>query len=123
MKLVFMGTPEFAVPSLDMLVKNGYNVAAVITQQDKPKGRGMDIGSPPVKEYAVKSGIKVLQPEKINDGSFISELGEIAPDAIIIVAYGKILPQKILDIPPMGCINVHASLLQNIEVPHQLTGQ
>ena len=111
MKLVFMGTPEFAVPSLDMLVKNGYNVAAVITQQDKPKGRGMDIGSPPVKEYAVKSGIKVLQPEKINDGSFISELGEIAPDAIIIVAYGKILPQKILDIPPMGCINVHASLL------------
>lgn len=111
MRIVFMGTPEFAVPSLDMLVKNGYNVVAVVTQPDKPKGRGNRLASPPVKEYALKAGIEVLQPEKVKTGDFTGKLREIAPDLLITVAYGRILSQEILDIPVLGCINVHGSLL------------
>lgn len=111
MKIVFMGTPEFAVPSLDMLVKKGYTVEAVITQPDKPKGRGKRVTPPPIKEYAQKKSIPVLQPEKVKDSGFVAVLKKLKPDLIITAAYGKILSKDILDIPPLGCINVHGSLL------------
>ncbi len=111
MKIVFMGTPDFAVPSLDILVKNGYEVEAVVTQPDKPKGRGNKLTPPPVKEYALNNNIAVLQPEKVKTGAFAQELRGIAPDLLVTVAYGRILPQEVLDIPPFGCINVHGSLL------------
>ncbi len=111
MKIVFMGTPDFAVPSLDILVKSGYEVAAVVTQPDKPKGRGNKLTPPPVKEYALNNNIPVLQPEKVKTGTFAQQLREIAPDLLVTVAYGRILPQEVLDIPPYGCVNVHGSLL------------
>ncbi|MCX7748110.1 MAG: methionyl-tRNA formyltransferase [Clostridia bacterium] len=111
LRIVFMGTPEFAVPSLDMLVKEGYTVAAVITQPDKPKGRGNKVSLPPVKEYALGTGIPVLQPSKIKTQEFVSELKDLKPDLLITAAYGKILSKEILDTPPLGCINVHGSLL------------
>jgi methionyl-tRNA formyltransferase len=111
MKIVFMGTPEFAVPSLDMLVKEGYNIAAVVTQPDKPKGRGKKLAAPPAKEYALEKGIPVLQPEKVKTPEFVNELRSINPDLLVTVAYGKILPADVLNIPRFGCINVHGSLL------------
>lgn len=111
MRIVFMGTPEFAVPSLDMLVNQGYEIAAVVTQPDKPKGRGKKLSSPPVKEYAQKHDLMVLQPENVKTEEFIETLRNLAPDLMITAAYGKILPKAVLDIPRMGCINVHASLL------------
>lgn len=111
MKIVFMGTPEFALPSLEMLVKEGYEVAAVVTQPDKPAKRGKKITMPPVKEYAISKGLKVLQPQKIKTAEFLKTLEEIKPDLLITVAYGKILSKEILELPPLGCINVHASLL------------
>lgn len=111
MKIVFMGTPDFAVPSLDILVKSGYEVAAVVTQPDKPKGRGNKLTPPPVKEYALNNNIPVLQPEKVKTGTLAQQLREIAPDLLVTVAYGRILPQEVLDIPPYGCVNVHGSLL------------
>jgi len=106
-----MGTPDFAVPSLKMLIDEGYEVSAVITQPDKPKGRGKKVTAPPVKEYAVQRGIRVLQPEKVKTPEFAEQLREIKPDLLITAAYGKILPKEVLDIPPLGCINVHGSLL------------
>lgn len=106
-----MGTPEFAVPSLEMLVSEGYEVVAVVTQPDKPKGRGNKIAEPPVKEYAVAKGILVLQPPKIKTQEFAGQLKELKPDLIVTCAYGKILPDYVLDIPSFGCINVHGSLL------------
>lgn len=111
LKVIFMGTPEFSVPSLDMLVKEGYDVLAVVTQPDRPKGRGKKLCCPPVKEYAKKQNICVLQPRKIKTDEFILSLKKKSPDVIVTVAYGKILPQEVLDIPKKGCINVHASLL------------
>lgn len=111
MKIVFMGTPEFAIPSLDMLVREGYNVAAVVTQPDKPKGRGNKLSPPPVKIYAMEKNIPVLQPEKVRTGEFAERLRELAPDLFITAAYGRILPADVLSIPPLGCINVHGSLL------------
>lgn len=113
MRIVFMGTPDFAVPCLEMLVENGYEVAAVVTQPDKPIGRKQSSFVPPaVKKRALEFGIqRILQPEKVRTPEFISSIREIAPDLIITIAYGKILPKDVLDIPPMGCINVHGSLL------------
>ena len=111
MRIVFMGTPEFALPSLDMLVNEGYEVAAVVTQPDKPAKRGKKITPPPVKEYAISKGLRVLQPEKIKTLEFLKTLEEIKPDLLITAAYGKILSKEILELPPLGCINVHASLL------------
>ena len=111
MKIVFMGTPEFAIPSLDMLISEGYDVAAVVTQPDKPKGRGNRLAAPPVKEYAVRKGIAVLQPSKVKTPEFIDAIRGIGPDILITAAYGKILPPEVLCIPPLGCINVHGSLL------------
>lgn len=106
-----MGTPEFAVPSLKMLVEEGYDVAAVVTQPDRPKGRGNKLAAPPVKEYAVEKRIAFLQPEKVKAPEFADNLAQIAPDLLVTVAYGQILSKRILDIPGMGCINVHGSLL------------
>ena len=106
-----MGTPEFAVPSIKMLVENKYNVVAAVTQPDKPKGRGNKMTPPPVKVYAQENDITVLQPEKIRTGEFYKQLEALKPDLFVTVAYGRILPQDILELPPMGCINVHGSLL------------
>jgi len=111
LKIVFMGTPEFAIPSLDMLLKEGYDVAAVVTQPDKPKGRGNKMSPPPVKEYAMEHGIEVLQPEKVKTEEFVEKIKAINPDLLVTAAYGKILPKSVLDIPKHGCINVHGSLL------------
>lgn len=111
MKIVFMGTPEFAVPSLEMLIQEGYEVLAVVTQPDKPKGRGNKMSAPPVKEFAIEHGITVLQPEKIKTPEFIEQIRELGPDLLITAAYGKIISKELLDVPPMGCINVHGSLL------------
>lgn len=111
MKIVFMGTPEFAVPALEALIEE-FGVVAVFTQPDKPKGRGKKLAMSEVKEVAVKHDIKVFQPEKLKkDRETIEELKNIAPDFIIVVAYGQILSKEILDIPKYGCINLHASLL------------
>ena len=111
LKVVFMGTPDFSVPTLEMLIEN-HNVLAVVTQPDKPKGRGYKLFPPPVKETAIKNGIDVYQPEKIKGNvSFIDILKNLSPDVIIVVAYGKILPKEIIDLPKFGCINSHASLL------------
>ncbi|MEK7688705.1 MAG: methionyl-tRNA formyltransferase [Deltaproteobacteria bacterium] len=111
LRIVFMGTPEFAVPSLKALIGLGEDVAAIITQPDKPKGRGKKLTTPPVREAALKYNIPVFQPEKIKDEPFITAIRNFFPDVIAVVAYGKILPKAILDIPPKGCINVHASIL------------
>ena len=112
MKIIFMGTPDFAKESLEELYNNNYEILAVVTNPDKPKGRGMKMIASPVKEFALEKGIKVFQPEKVrNNEEFISEIKALKPDVICVVAYGKILPKQILDIPPKGCINVHGSLL------------
>mgnify|MGYP004471009441 FL=1 len=111
MKILFMGTPDFALFSLRALVDAGENVAAVVTQTDKPKGRGMTLSPPPVKVYATGHGIPVYQPKTLKDGAFETELRAIDPDIIIVVAYGKILPKYVLDYPKYGCINIHGSLL------------
>ena len=112
-KIVFMGTPDFARDSLKALVEANYKIEAVVTNPDKPKGRGMKTTFSEVKEYALSAGIeKILQPQKVkNNEEFINELKSINPDLIVVVAYGKILPQEILDIPKLGSINVHGSLL------------
>ncbi len=115
MKIVFMGTPDFAVPCLKALCENGYDVPAVFTQPDKPKGRGYKMIPTPVKVCAQENEIAVYQPLSLRKGEDADEalkvLGEIAPDLIIVVAYGQILPQSVLDLPKYGCINIHASLL------------
>ena len=112
MKIVFMGTPDFAEKSLESLYEAGYDIAAVVTNVDKPKGRGMKLVPSPVKEFAMEKGLKVFQPVKVrNNEEFIEEIKNIAPDLICVVAYGKILPKELLDIPKYGCINVHGSLL------------
>ncbi|MBR2717835.1 MAG: methionyl-tRNA formyltransferase [Clostridia bacterium] len=110
MRIVFMGTPEFAVPSLKALCENGYEVVGVFTQPDRPKGRGNKMTMSPVKEYAISQNIPVFQPQRIRrDG--VEDLKSLAPDLCVTAAFGQILSQEILDIPPMGNINVHASLL------------
>ena len=110
MRIVFMGTPEFAVPTLRALCEHGYEIVGVFTQPDRPKGRGNKLTPSPVKEYALSQGIPVFQPEKIRrDG--VDDLRALAPDLCVTAAFGQILSQEILDIPPMGSVNVHASLL------------
>ncbi len=111
MKILFMGTPEFAVPCLDALIKNGYQVCGVVTQPDKPAGRGHKMTPPPVKILAQEKGIEVFQPEILRDFAFKGELDRLNPEMIVVVAYGKILPEYILNFPKYGCINMHASLL------------
>ena len=111
MKILFMGTPDFAVPCLDILIKSEYEVCGVVTQPDKPQGRGHKLTPPPVKRLAMENGIEVFQPETLKDFAFKAELERLNPDMIIVVAYGKILPEYILNFPKFGCINMHASLL------------
>ena len=111
MRIVFMGTPEFAVPCLDRLIKDGHDVVGVFTQPDKPKGRGHKMQFPPVKEKAVENNIPVFQPTKMRDGTAYEIIDKLDPELIIVVAYGKIIPQDILDRPKYGCVNIHASLL------------
>lgn len=112
MKIVFMGTPDFARDSLKAVVEAGHEVALVVTNPDKPKGRGMKLISSDVKKYAIEQNLEVAQPVKVrNNPEFVEQLKDINPDVICVVAYGKIIPKEILDIPRLGCINVHGSLL------------
>ena len=111
MKIVFMGTPDFAVSTLESLVKGGHEVIAAVTQPDKPKGRGKAVQYTPVKEKALEYEIPVYQPVKARDPEFVELLKGMDPDVIVVVAFGQLLPKAILDIPKYGCVNVHASLL------------
>ena len=111
MRIVFMGTPDFAVPCLEALIKDGNDIAAVYTQPDKPKGRGYTMTPPPVKVLAMDNNIEVFQPTTLKDGEAARKLSELAPEMIVVVAYGKILPKDIIELPEYGCVNVHASLL------------
>jgi methionyl-tRNA formyltransferase len=110
MKIVFMGTPEFSIPSLEVLLKNGYEICAVVTAPDEPKGRGYKLSPPPIKVFALQNNLKVLQPQNLKDPNFINELKKLSPDLIVVVAF-RILPKEVFSIPPLGTINVHASLL------------
>lgn len=112
LNVLFMGTPDFAKESLEAVYNSGYNILGVVTNPDKPKGRGMKMVASPVKEFALEKGLKVYQPIRIkNNTEFIEEIKKLKLDVICVVAYGKILPKEILDIPEKGCINVHGSLL------------
>lgn len=111
MKVVYMGTPDFAVPPLRALVKAGYEVVGVVTQPDKPKGRSKTLLPPPVKEEALKYNIPVYQPLKVREPEFMETLKNLAPDVIVVAAFGQIIPKAILDLPEFGCLNIHASLL------------
>ena len=111
MRIVFMGTPDFAAASLDKLLQEKMNVVGVFTQPDKPRGRGMATTCSPVKELALSAGLPVFQPEKMRDGTALQTLKELHPDLLVVVAYGRILPDEILALPPYGAINVHGSLL------------
>jgi methionyl-tRNA formyltransferase len=110
-RVIFFGTPHFAVPSLSALLDSGEEVVSVVTQPDRVKGRGHALSQPPVKEYAISKGIPVLQPSSVRTPSFLDELTGLSPDVIAVVAYGKIIPPSILQLPRLGCVNVHASLL------------
>jgi len=111
MNIIFMGTPEFAVPTLDMLIGEGYNILSVFTQPDRPKGRSKKLIMPPVKEKALEHNIEIFQPNTLKDQKIIATISNMKPDLIVVVAYGQILTKEILEIPTLGCINVHASLL------------
>lgn len=111
MKLIFMGTPDFAVPCLERLIKAGHEIAAVFSQPDKPRGRKMILTPPEVKACALKHGLTVYQPKSLRNDEAMELIKEIAPDCIVVAAYGKILPKAMLDLPKYGCINVHGSLL------------
>jgi len=111
LRIVFMGTPDFAVPSLKALLENNYNIVAVVSQPDRPKGRKRVLTPPPVKVEAEKRGIPVLQPERMRRSEAVAELAAFAPDLIVTAAYGQLLPKAVLELPKHGCINVHGSLL------------
>jgi methionyl-tRNA formyltransferase len=111
MRIVFMGTPEFAVPSLEALLQSEDTVVGVVTQPDKPKGRGQTVATSPIKQLAEKAGVPILQPLKMKDPAFLDALRTWQPDLIAVTAFGRILPPVILDLPPKGCVNVHGSLL------------
>jgi len=111
MRIVFMGTPDFAVPSMEKLLEHGYEIAAVVSQPDRPKGRKKVLAPTPVKEAALTHGIPVLQPQRMRSPEAIEELAAYKPDLIVTAAYGQILPKAVLELPRLGCINVHGSLL------------
>jgi len=111
LNIVFMGTPDFAVPVLKAIYESGHRISAVVTQPDKPTGRGYKVAPSPVKQWAVQTALPVYQPEKARNSEFIEIIRSIAPDLIVTAAYGQIISQSLLGIPPLGCINVHASLL------------
>jgi methionyl-tRNA formyltransferase len=111
LRVIFMGSPAFAVPSLARLLRDGHTPALVVTQPDRPAGRGRALRPPPVKLAAERHGLPLLQPEKLNDPSVLSALAEARPDVIVVVAFGQFLPRAVRELPPLGCLNVHASLL------------
>ena len=111
MNIMFMGTPDFALISLETLAERGYNVTSVVCREDKPKGRGGQMAMPPTKEFALEKGINVYQPASFKDGAFAKVLEQENPDIIIVVAYGRILPEYVLNYPKYGCINLHGSIL------------
>ena len=111
MRIIFMGTPDFSVGTLEALVEAGHDVCLAVTQPDKPKGRGKEMQFTPVKEAAVKHGILVYQPKRVRDPECVEELRKYNADVMVVVAFGQILPKEILEMTPYGCINVHASLL------------
>lgn len=111
MRMIFMGTPDFAVPCLQAMIDTGHEICGVFTQPNKPKGRGYTLTPPPVKELAVQHGLSVYQPTTFRTKEAEELVASLRPEIIIVVAYGKLLPKSILDIPPKGCINVHGSLL------------
>jgi methionyl-tRNA formyltransferase len=111
MRIVFMGTPEFAVPTLERIIESGHEVMAVFTQPDRPKGRGQQVSMSPVKESALQHGLTVEQPQRIRRPEVVDQLAAIRADCMVVVGYGQIIPQAIIDLPPLGIINVHASLL------------
>jgi methionyl-tRNA formyltransferase len=111
MRIVFMGSPDFAVPSLDRLVADGHTVALVVTQPDRPAGRGRDLRSPAVKRAAERHGLTLAQPERVSDPCVLTSLRTAQPELVVVVAFGQFLPQAVRELPPIGCINVHASLL------------
>lgn len=117
MRVVFLGTPEFAVPSLQAVVNSGHEVALVVTQPDRPAGRGLKLTPPPVKIAAQKLGLPVFQPEKLNEPESLKVIAEARPDVLVVVAYGRILKEQCLALPPKGCINVHPSLLPKYRGP------
>jgi len=111
LKVLFMGTPSFSLPTLSALIEAGCDIVGVVTQPDRPKGRGRKIISSPVKEIAEAEGLFVYQPQRVREDSFIDRIRALSPDAIVVVAFGQILPKTLLEIPQMGCVNVHASIL------------
>jgi methionyl-tRNA formyltransferase len=111
MRIVFMGSPDFAVLSLERLVADGHTVPLVVTQPDRPAGRGRDLRSPPVKRAAERHGLPLAQPERVGDPQLLASLREMRPDLVVVVAFGQFLPRAVREVPPLGCINVHASLL------------
>ena len=111
MRIVFMGTPDFSVPTLEALVASEHEVAAVVTQPDKPRGRGKEIHMSPVKECALKHNIPVYQPVRARDEAFVDEMRALNPDVMVVIAFGQILPKSLLELPKYGCVNIHASLL------------
>ena len=111
MRIVFMGTPDFAEASLKKLIDEHFDVVGVFTQPDKARGRGMTVSFSPVKELALQAGLPVFQPESMRDGTALTQLRELQPDILVVVAYGRILPDEILALPKYGAVNVHASLL------------
>jgi methionyl-tRNA formyltransferase len=111
MKAVFMGTPAFAVPALCGMLEDGHHIAAVFTQPDRPTGRGFKLALSPVKEFALGRGLTVYQPEKLSKSEAAGIMADLAPDVAVVVAYGQLLPRRVLDIPRLGCVNVHGSLL------------
>ena len=114
MRLIFLGTPEFAVPALDRLVAAGHEVALVVTQPDRPKGRKRELTPSPVKIAALRHGLRVYQPERIRHAEAVEKLRELAPEAMVVVGYGQIIPQSAIDIAPLGIVNAHASLLPEL---------
>ena len=110
MRIVFMGTPDFAAASLQKLIDEKYDIAAVFTQPDKPRNRGMSLSFSPVKELALQNGLDVYQPTKLRDGSFTELLRSLKPDVLVVVAYGRILPEDAISVPTYGAVNVHSSL-------------
>ncbi len=111
MKILFMGTPDFAAASLQRLIDGKFQICGVFSQPDRPKNRGLKLEETPVKKLALKYGIQVFQPEKLKDGTALNIIRDLAPDIIVVVAYGRILPKDILDYPKFGCVNIHGSLL------------
>lgn len=111
MRIIFMGTPDFSVPTLESLIASRHDVIAVVTQPDKPKGRGKEVQMLPVKMTALSHNIPVYQPVRAREASFIEEMRSLAPDVMVVIAFGQILPKELLDVPTHGCVNIHASLL------------